>query len=375
MRIYCEDSLLYAREFFSSLGDLQFFSGKSVRPQDISDAEILLVRSTTKVNQTLIGQCQHLRYVGTATAGTDHMDLAYLSQHGIAHGSAAGCNAIAVAEYVVSAILALALKNGDSLKGKRVGIVGAGHVGSALDAKLQALGLSTLLCDPPLAEKGDPRHFVSMDEIMDCDIISLHVPLVEDGLYPTRHLFDAKRLSALNKNQWLINACRGEVLDNQALLMLAQQQEHCQMVLDVWENEPDVLLELLPHLALATAHIAGHTLEGKARGTELLYRQVTKLLGLPDNIKLEDVLPQPELDVLSPQGEGLDAIMQLVFSLYDIREDDGAFREQVNGPADFRYARQHYGIRREFASARVSTGNSALAEAIYGLGFQSAECE
>lgn len=375
MRIYCEDSLLYAREFFEGLGELRFFSGKSVSARDIEDAEILLVRSTTRVNQALIGQCRRLRFVGTATAGTDHMDLTYLQARGIDYASAAGCNAVAVAEYVISALFALAERHNTDLGTQRVGIVGAGHVGSALDSKLRALGVETLLCDPPLAEQGDPRQLVSLDEIMGCDVISLHVPLVDEGPHATRHLFDRTRLQALQPGQWLINACRGEVLDNKAWLALAAHQRPCELVLDVWENEPDVMLELLPHLALATAHIAGHTLEGKARGTQLLYRQLTRLLGLPEKIHLQDVLPAVQRQTLRLCGQGLSAIAGPVFSLYDIRQDDKQFRERVKGPADFRSLRQHYGIRREFASTTVNAGNSVSAKAIYGLGFQLAECE
>ncbi|MBN7818959.1 4-phosphoerythronate dehydrogenase [Bowmanella yangjiangensis] len=369
MHIYCEDSLLYAREYFAGWGELHFFSGRNLDPQSLTNADILLVRSTTKVDERLLSHCPNLKYVGTATAGTNHMDLAALEARGIAYGSAAGCNAIAVAEYVISSLFVLAQQQGWQLKDKQVGIVGAGHVGSQLDAKLKAIGVNTLLCDPPLQAQGDKRPMVDIDAIMACDIISLHVPLVEDGAHPTRLLFDKHRLNALTDQQVLINACRGEVLDNQALLSLYQQGRQFTTVLDVWENEPDILTELLPYVALTSAHIAGHTLEGKARGTWMLYQQVAELFDLPCELSLNSVLPASEFAPVSLASLEQQHVANMVLSVYDIRRDDQQFRTLVNKPGGFEYIRRHYAIRREFAALQVSAGNSAVKKAICGLGF------
>ncbi|WP_102796787.1 4-phosphoerythronate dehydrogenase [Bowmanella denitrificans] len=371
MQIYCEDSLLYAREFFADWGQLHFFSGRTVTPSQLKDADILLVRSTTRVDAEMLSHCPNLKYVGTATAGTNHLDIQALKSRGIAYGSAAGCNAIAVAEYVVSALFALAQTQGWQLLDKQVGIVGAGHVGSQLHNKLSALGIRTLLCDPPLAAQGDKRTMVDMDAIMACDIISLHVPLVELGSYSTRGLFGPQRLAQLSDNQVLINACRGEVVDNQALLALYRQGRKFTTVLDVWENEPDILTDLLPYVALASAHIAGHTLEGKARGTWMLYQQVGELLSLPVELPLEAVLPDAELAAMTIDEAEQAQLAKLVFGVYDIRQDDQLFKTQVSQPGQFEYIRKHYAIRREFAALQVSAGNSVLKKAICGLGFAS----
>lgn len=372
MKIYCEDSLLYADEFFSDWGEVFRFSGRTVQAEQLQDADILLVRSTTQVNRELIEVCPRLQYVGTATAGTNHMDTDYLSDKGIAWGSAAGCNAIAVAEYVISCLFALAGRQGWSVTDKRMGIVGAGHVGTALARKLSALNIDYLLCDPPLADAGDPRNFVGMDAIMDCDIISLHVPLIRSGPYPTHHLFDAVRLANLSDDQILINACRGEVIDNRALLEAFKAGRPLQVVLDVWEKEPEILFELIPHLALASAHIAGHTLEGKARGTEMLYLQLAPILARPAKISLPTLLPRPTVPRLHCQQPDQAGLASLVFAVYDVRNDDAAFRQGAGTAARFEYIRKHYAIRREFASVQVSCGNCAMTEAIYGLGFSPA---
>jgi erythronate-4-phosphate dehydrogenase len=371
MKIYYEDSLPYAKAFFSDVAECQVFSHRTVTAESLADADILLVRSTTKVNEQLLALNQGLKFVGTATAGTNHMDFNYLHGRGIQTASAAGCNAVAVAEYVLSAIFVMAEKLAWLLADKTVGIVGAGHVGSALQQKLKALGIKTLLCDPPLQEQGDQREFVDMQQIMACDVITLHVPLVTEGLYPTAHLFDHVRLAKLSRDQVLINACRGEVLDNQAALALFKQGKPLNLVLDVWENEPAIELELVPYVALATAHIAGHTIEGKARGTEMLYHKVCKLLNQPILKHLSDYLPLADPQVVELQANELSEQVwrDLILSVYDIRNDDQQFKASINEPEQFGYIRKNYAIRREFAALQVNAGNFHGSEAIYELGF------
>lgn len=373
MKLLFEDSMPYAEEFFTGLADCESFSHKTITPEKVSDADILLVRSTTKVNQALLGQATNLRYVSTATAGTNHMDKQYLHARGLAYGSAGGCNAVAVAEYVLSAMLVMAERLNWQLREKTVGIVGAGHVGTRLSEKLDALGMDYLLCDPPLADQGDSRSFSDLEKVLACDIISLHVPLVEQGAYPTRHLIDRTRLERLSDNQLLINACRGEVIDNQAALDLFRVDKKMNLVLDVWENEPQIDLDLVPYIALATAHIAGHTIEGKARGTEMLYQQVCRLLEKPVDLSLADFLPPPSTPFteLPKRPLTFEDLKALLLSVYDIRKDDVDFKTTIAQPGQFAYIRKHYAIRREFAAIQVSAGNCAITKAIYGLGFKS----
>ncbi|MFT4995200.1 MAG: erythronate-4-phosphate dehydrogenase [Paraglaciecola sp.] len=371
MKIYYEDSLPYAHEFFAGFGECKVFSHRTVNARQIADADILLVRSTTKVNEALLHLNQQVQYVATATAGTNHMDFEYLNSRGIAHGSAGGCNAVAVAEYVLSALFVMAEKLQWQLSEKVVGIVGAGHVGSALQGKLEALGIPYKLCDPPLAATNDARRFVDLDEIMDCDVLTLHVPYIKDGEYKTQHMFDAKRLAQLTQKQVLINACRGEVVDNQAALALFQQGKKLNLVLDVWENEPGINQALVPYVKLATAHIAGHTIEGKARGTEMLYQQLCKRLGLPVVKQLSDYLPSPEpaLLTLPLVSSKENIIRELVLRVYDIAQDDLQFKASLGEAEQFRYIRKHYPIRREFAALKVNAGNYVESKAIYALGF------
>lgn len=374
VKIYYEDSLPYAAEFFSELGQCQVFSHRSVNAQLVADADILLVRSTTKVDAKLLQLNQGIQYVATATAGTNHLDKTYLHARQLDFASAAGCNATAVAEYVLSALVVMAQRLDWQLANKTVGIVGAGHVGTTLATKLTALGIDYKLCDPPLQEQGDPREFVAMEDIMQCDIISLHVPLVQGTPHTTHHMFDAVRLAQLRDDQLLINACRGEVVDNQALLDCFENGRKLKVVIDVWENEPHINLALVPYIALATAHIAGHTIEGKARGTEMLYQQVCKRLHKPVEKSLAHFLPKAEPGTIDVPHKlsGQALFTYLILSVYDISQDSQLFKRTVHQPDQFGYIRKNYSIRREFAALKVNTGNSSGSEAIYALGFARA---
>jgi erythronate-4-phosphate dehydrogenase len=371
MKIYYEDSMPYAAEFFSELGECEVFSHKTVNAETLADADVLLVRSTTKVNQQLLAKNKQVQFVATATAGTDHIDKNYLASQNIPFISAGGCNSVAVAEYVLSAMLVMSKRLNWQLVDKTVGIVGAGHVGSALARVLTVLGINHKLCDPPLADAGDAREFVSMNDIMQCDVISLHVPWVKDGPYPTQHLFDKARLAALKNNQILINACRGEVINNQAAVALFEQGNSLNLVLDVWENEPNINLDLIPHIALATAHIAGHTIEGKARGTEMLYLALCKHLGIQADKKLSDYLPKAQSSQIkiTEKQDFWQVFYLLVLDVYNIEKDDQYFRANMQSADQFRYIRKHYPIRREFSAITLNTGNFADSKAIYGVGF------
>jgi erythronate-4-phosphate dehydrogenase len=281
---------------------------------------------------------------------------------------------MSVAEYVVSAILVTAQKYREKVKGKSVGIIGAGHVGSEVAHKLKALGMKVFLCDPPLQQAGDSRSFVSYEKALGCDVITLHTPLVKSGEHSTYHLVNEDSLKQLRADQLLINAARGEVVDNKALLNLFKAGKTMPVVLDVWENEPDINLDLLPHLTLATAHIAGHSIEGKAKGTAFVYQRAAKALGLEQSVDWQSLLPPVQQPPFVIQGAVDQAsITQCVTQVYDIRKDDQAFREQVKQASDFQYYRKNYPIRREFASMQVKTGNSDGTKALYALGFSPGE--
>ncbi|WP_281556931.1 4-phosphoerythronate dehydrogenase [Thalassomonas sp. RHCl1] len=369
MKIYYDENMPFAREFFAGLGELIPFAGRELTPQIAADADVLLVRSITQVNKALLSENKGLQFVGTATIGVDHIDQAYLSSRNIAFSAAPGCNAISVAEYVLSALVVLAERYLLDLSALTVGIVGAGNTGTRLSEKLDALGINYCLCDPLLEQQGDEREFSSLEQVLNCDVISLHVPLTTTGEYPSHHLLDRDKLARLTDRQILINACRGEVVDNQALLALKQQGHGVKLVWDVWENEPDILQPLIEHTEIATAHIAGYSLEGKARGSEMLYLALCKQLKIKPNLTLEQFLPQAAISYVEIKQHFDEIILnQLVKMVYDVRRDDGIFRQQLNSQG-FDMLRKNYPVRREFSAVTVALPEQASSDVPHRLGF------
>ncbi|MBB6544176.1 4-phosphoerythronate dehydrogenase [Thalassotalea piscium] len=370
MNIYYDENMPYAVDFFKDLGTLHPFAGRSLTADDIKDADVLLVRSITQVNQALLAKNTCLKFVGTATIGVDHIDQPYLASRNIAFTSSPGCNAISVAEYVISCLVVLAERYCLTLSNLTVGIVGAGNTGSRLSEKLTALGIKHLLCDPLLAEQTqDNRKFYSLDEVLKCDVISLHVPKTMTGPHATYHLLNQLKLSQLTDQQILINACRGEVIDNQALLALKQAGMQTKLVLDVWENEPNILCELIPYCEIATAHIAGYSLEGKARGTEMLYQALCKQLGVFAEKQLKNFIEEANISQLTinqPFSEVL--LNQMVKLVYDVRRDDGIFRQQISSYG-FDHIRKTYPARREFSAVNINITKQAQGDVWHHLGF------
>lgn len=355
MKIYIDENIPYGKEFFAGFGDVHVFSGRMVSAEQLKDADILLVRSITQVNEKLLHLNTQLKFVGTATIGTDHIDLDYLRQRNISFSSAPGCNKVSVAQYVLSALLVLSENKQFKLADKSVAIVGAGNTGTAVYDCLTGLGVTCHLYDPPLKLAGDKRDFCEFSDVLNADIITLHVPKVKHGLYTTIHMFDHKVLDQLTSKQILINASRGEVIDNQALLSLSQQQKTAMLVLDVWENEPNVESALLPYTLLATPHIAGYSLDGKVRGTEMLYQAWCQLVAVEVQLKSSDFIPQAEIsciDVTQPVTTEL--LKSLVHLIYDVRRDDALFRKMVDQVDGFDQMRKNYPERRELSTLAIN---------------------
>ena len=372
MKILVDENMPYACELFSRTGDVVAVPGRPVPQTELDDADGLMVRSVTKVNAELLNG-KPVKFVGTATAGTDHIDEAFLQQQGIAFSAAPGCNAIAVVEYVFSALLLLAERDGFALKDRTVGIVGVGNVGGRLQARLAALGIRTLLCDPPRADRGDEGDFLPLSQLVaEADILTFHTPLFKQGAYKTLHLADEALLRALKPNAILINACRGPVVDNQALLKVLETRRDLSVVLDVWEPEPELSLPLLEKVDIATAHIAGYTLEGKARGTTQVFEAWTQFLGNPQQVALETLLPAPEFGQITLRGE-LDqpTLKRLVHLVYDVRRDDAPLRKVAAVPGEFDRLRKNYLERREWSSLRVQCNSESTATLLSALGFSA----
>ncbi|HZX18900.1 MAG TPA: 4-phosphoerythronate dehydrogenase PdxB [Pseudomonas sp.] len=376
MQIVADENIPLLDEFFAGFGEIRRLPGRSIDAAAVADADLLLVRSVTQVNRTLLGGSP-VKFVGTCTIGTDHLDLNYFQQAGITWASAPGCNARGVVDYVLGSLLVLAEQQGVDLASRTYGVIGAGQVGSRLLKVLRGLGWRVLVCDPPrqAAEGGD---YVSLQQVLDeCDVISLHTPLERLGEHPTYHLFDAARLAALKPGSWLINASRGAVVDNQALRELLTQRSDLQVVLDVWEGEPQADVELAGLCRIATPHIAGYSLDGKLRGTAQIYQALCQHLGVAPSIELAQLMPAAWLSELAvdASADPAWALATICRAVYDPRRDDADFRRSLQGDTATRRAafdglRKHYPMRREIDGLEVCVKGDApaLASLVQALG-------
>lgn len=373
MRILADENIPML-EVFEHHGQLRRVAGRSLDRAVLADAEVLLVRSVTQVDQALLAGSQ-VKFVGTCTIGTDHLDLDYFAAQNIGWASAPGCNARGVVDYVLGALLTLAERDGVDLAQRCYGVVGAGQVGERLVQVLRGLGWRVLVCDPPRqqCEGGD---YVDLATLLQrCDVISLHTPLTAEGDYPTQHLIGAEQLQAFNAGTWLINASRGAVVDNQALKQVLAQRSDVRAVLDVWEGEPQVDIELAQRCDLATAHIAGYSLDGKIRGTAQIYQAFCQHFAVPPAAAIEfpaQTLLSIQLAAQTPVAQAMRVLCRAV---YDPRNDDAAFRLSLQGDAAARRAgfdlvRKNYPARREIPDLQVhvSQPSAELQQMIKALG-------
>jgi erythronate-4-phosphate dehydrogenase len=331
VKIVADPNIPYVREAFGALGEITLVPGRAISPVEARDADVLLVRSVTPVNAALLAGSR-VKFVATATIGTDHVDTEYLARNGVGFASAAGSNANSVAEYVVAALLELADRHKFRLRDKTLGVVGVGNVGSKVVRYAQALRMRVLQNDPPRQEAEGLRDFVTLERAFsEADIVTVHVPLLET----TRHMFHHDNLEGF----LLINTARGAVVDNRALLKAIDGDRIHGAVLDVWENEPNISPELLDAADLGTPHIAGYSLDGKVNGTHMIYKATCRHFGLPPVWK-------PSLPPVTPVRIGAeDTLRQVVKMRYDIAADDAALRNNIR---DFDKLRAEYPVRREF---------------------------
>jgi erythronate-4-phosphate dehydrogenase len=375
MKIVADENIPCVAEAFASLGEVTLRPGRAMTTGDVRDADLLLVRSVTRVGADLLDGSR-VRFVGSATIGFDHVDLDYLQARGIGFATAPGSNATSAAEYVVSALLVLGERKGFGLAGMRVGIVGCGNVGSRVRDRLTALGMQCLVNDPPLQAQGGHDAYVGLEAMLDCDVITFHVPFTRDGDWPTWHLADRGFLERLKPGAVLINTARGAVMDNVALDALLAERHDLSVVLDVWEGEPAISCDLLEKVDIGTPHIAGYSLDGKLRGTEMIYRAACEHLARPAEWRPGNALPERPVLELREVVDPAAALRQVVCFAYDVREDDARLREVLRLPGEARAVyfdrlRKEYPVRREFPETviRLPHGNDRLATVLEALGF------
>jgi erythronate-4-phosphate dehydrogenase len=350
MKIITDENIPLVKEHFKGIGEVRTVAGREINTNILTDADILLVRSITEVNQYLLDDL-NLKFIASATSGINHIDLDYLNRKGIGFAHALGSNAISVAQYVVSAICYWSLKKQKELKQLNIGIIGYGNVGKILESLCVNLGVKCVLHDPPLEDLTDNKiDFKSLDEALKCDIVSLHVPFTTDGNHPTQRLISDDEINAMKTGSLLINTSRGGVVDERALLARKYRLNDIEFILDVWENEPAINQEALKHALIATPHIAGYSYDGKIRGTQMIYQaccdyfelEATYKFNLNVDFKVQEINPLVEKD-----------IRKSLTKAYDIAQDGLSLKKTLNQPGlltpeYFDALRKNYPIRREW---------------------------
>ncbi len=369
----------FAEEAFATLGRVTLKGGRQIAAEDVRDADALITRSTTKVGRELLDGSA-VRFYGSGVIGTDHIDIPYLESRGITWSGAPGCNAESVATYFTASLLWLAGRQGLTLEGKTVGVIGVGNVGRRVCAHARALGLRVLANDPPRqrnAADAEAQSFVTLEQVLaESDIITCHVPLTKAGADATYHLLRAAQFARMKPGVIFLNAARGPVIETDALLeVLGSRVAHA--VIDCWEGEPTYRADLLARADLATPHIAGHSYEGKVNGTAIVYRKACAFFGVEPTCPF--ALPPPPVPLWQADGSGRrdeELLRELVLSVYDIEADSVRLKEscapdpQVRAAA-FDAQRGNYPMRREFTSTRVRIAGAAasLERKLKGLGF------
>jgi erythronate-4-phosphate dehydrogenase len=354
MYLVVDQNIPLASEAFSQFGSISLVDGRNLKPEQLREAEALIVRSVTKVNRALL-EGSRVRFVGTATIGMDHIDLEYLRDAGIGFASAQGCNARSVVEWVLAALAEWCVAHGEDWEGKTLGIIGHGNIGARLAVRARGVGMRVLVNDPPLARREEHHEFVDLETVLTkSDFVTLHVPLTREGEDATYHLIGARELEMMREGAVLLNASRGQVLDNGAALAVAGR---IGMILDVFENEPRPSQDLIRRCFLATPHIAGYSFEGKVNGTRMMAVALARFRDRTSSWAPE--LPVPEGSRFRLKSSGLmQATLEAMRHSYPIRSDDARLREGIDWAQEdwgrhFDALRKHYPQRREFANYKV----------------------
>jgi erythronate-4-phosphate dehydrogenase len=373
MKIVIDNKIPFINGVLDAVAEVVYLPGASTVAADVKDADALITRTRTKCNKALLDG-SNVKFITTATIGFDHIDQKYCAAKQITWTNAPGCNSGSVKQYLASTLLNLAVDNDISLSGKTLGIIGVGNVGRKVAKVGKALGMRVLLNDPPRAKNELEVDFVTIEQILtESDFITTHVPLKKCGPYPTWHLADEKFFNAMKNSAFYINSSRGPVCDNNALKNAITNKIINGAVLDVWENEPNIDLELLEMVNYGTPHIAGYSADGKANGTAMSVNLINEFFNLglekwyPNNIPL----PAETNIEIDGTGKTFEQIMlEAVNISYNIKAD---WQCLTTSPATFEQQRGDYPLRREPPAYTVKLKNSSnekkLQAALISLGF------
>lgn len=336
MKVIVDNKIPYIKGNIEKIADeVVYLPGNAFTKEEVKDADALIVRTRTLCNAELL-EGSSVKFIATATIGFDHIDVDYCREAGIVWTNCPGCNAGSVEQYVHASLLLLKHRKGLDLKKAVLGIVGVGHVGKRVQRMAEALGMRVLLNDPPREDSGEPG-FVSLQTIAEeCDVITFHTPLNREGKYRTFHLADAAFFSGLKRTPSIINSSRGEVVDASALLDALEEGKVKDAVIDTWEGEPDISLELLRKVFIGTPHIAGYSADGKANATRMSLEALCRYFGKTAEFSIAP--PALPLKTYSDDAE------KAYLEVYNPMDDSVRLKES---PEKFEWFRGNYPLRRE----------------------------
>lgn len=367
LRIVLDENIPHSQEIFSPFGEIKALPGRNIKNQDLKGADALIIRSITNVDKSLV-QNTPLKFIGTCTIGTDHVKEKDLQDLDIKFFSAPGCNAQSVAEYVLCALLEFAHQTHTSLAGKTIGVVGVGNVGSKVAKYAKLLNMKVLLNDPPRQRKGDALEFVPFSEILNCDFITLHVPLFKQGPDKTHHLIDTQNILKMNPNAVIINTCRGSVINNNDLKLGLRTKKIQAAILDVWENEPNLDQELFNLCFIGTPHIAGYSYDAKIRGSTMIAEELAKFFHLPKpDYSLIGQPSEPFYDLNNLDKNEENLLKQIANLCYDPQIDHFDLKHSLtipNSGESFDNLRKKYRKRREFQVVPLKYERGQLSETL-----------
>ncbi|MEP3350479.1 MAG: 4-phosphoerythronate dehydrogenase [Marinomonas sp.] len=359
---------------FSRLGDVELVNGRTLTREQVKDVDVLLVRSVTKVTKDLL-EGSRVQFVGSATIGVDHIDLDYLQQAGITFSNAPGCNAEAVADYVFSGLSYLHLSKKLNWLGKKIGVIGYGNVGKKVYSRFAAMGCQVCVYDPFKEETNSDINFTSLEGVLACDVISLHAPLKKSGSHPTQGMLGEAELNVLNAGVTIISAGRGGVIDEPALFKLHKRLGgDLNLILDVWQDEPNINQELVSLVDIATPHIAGYSKQGREKGSWMVYKALCEHLGIAADIDESDAISSGWCASLEAATGRTDeeVLARSMHAIYDVARDDARLRFKYREAKEknvFDWLRKCYVERDEFNTCSIKHSNNDVLSLLGSAGF------
>ena len=372
MRIVADDKIPFLKGALEPYAEVVYIPGKQIKMEMLKDSDALLIRTRTICNENLL-KGTSIRFIGTATIGFDHIDTDYCSKNKIIWTNAPGCNSSSVQQYIAAALFRISSEHHFSLKDKTLGIIGVGNVGSKVEKFARSVGMNVLLNDPPRARIEGKKNFHSLNTVLSgSDILTVHVPLNIVGEDQTWHLFSEESFKKIKRGAWFLNSSRGEVTDTYSLKKALNSGMISGAVIDVWENEPNIDLELLQQAFIATPHIAGYSTDGKANGTSMVVNSLTKYFNLPSENWYPSNVPPPASPYISIDCNNKseeEIIREAVIHTYNIDKDNSMLRISIQ---NFEKLRGDYPVRREFTSYTINLkdGTEKVLQTMKSIGFR-----